>query len=273
MNLGLIAAAPLILIYLWVGDVIRPGSFSRRQVRDVKAQPAMVWLFAALVAYMGQYVGVGVVSMFAGAGGEPDARSVAIGGLGSAAGGVIAACFMVRLIAAGSGERMGLRFRIADVPMGLACAAMAIPVTIATAALSVWVQQMVTGEGPDPIAHSTLKLIAEDRWDPWVVVLIVNAVLGAPVVEELVYRALLQSTILRATGRVWAAVLATGAIFALSHRMGGAPVAWGAIPTLFVLGVGMGLAYERTRRLAVPIAMHAAFNAWNLGVMLVGGSG
>ena len=37
---------------------------------------------------------------------------------------------------------------------------------------------------------------------------------------------------------------------------------------LFALGAGMGLAYERTRRLGVPIVMHMGFNAANIALAM-----
>jgi len=37
-----------------------------------------------------------------------------------------------------------------------------------------------------------------------------------------------------------------------------------ALIGLFVFGLGLGWAYERTGRLWAPIAMHALFNAGNL---------
>jgi membrane protease YdiL (CAAX protease family) len=33
---------------------------------------------------------------------------------------------------------------------------------------------------------------------------------------------------------------------------------------LFTLGAGMGIAYERTRNIVVPIVMHGAFNGVNV---------
>ena len=41
-----------------------------------------------------------------------------------------------------------------------------------------------------------------------------------------------------------------------------------AIATLFVLGLAIGVAYERFKGLGVPIAMHAGFNAINIALVL-----
>ena len=74
----------------------------------------------------------------------------------------------------------------------------------------------------------------------------------------------------------WIAIVITAAIFAAMHALPGekskaGPVPWIAVPGLFVLAVGMGLAYERTKRLAVPIVMHGMFNLANLVMAAWGG--
>jgi len=95
-------------------------------------------------------------------------------------------------------------------------------------------------------------------------------VLGAPIVEELVYRVFIQSAIIRVIGGVWPGVLITAGIFAAVHRIGDpeSAVPWVALAPIFVLGLAMGIAYERTKRVGVPILMHMAFNAVNVGMAL-----
>jgi membrane protease YdiL (CAAX protease family) len=41
-------------------------------------------------------------------------------------------------------------------------------------------------------------------------------------------------------------------------------VPWYALPSLLALSIGLGVAYERTGKVAVPILVHAGFNAANL---------
>ncbi len=50
-------------------------------------------------------------------------------------------------------------------------------------------------------------------------------------------------------------------LFALAHASVAAPH---ALPTLFVLSLGFGLALERTGKLWVSVLMHAGFNAMNV---------
>jgi membrane protease YdiL (CAAX protease family) len=78
-----------------------------------------------------------------------------------------------------------------------------------------------------------------------------------PLVEEVAFRGVIHDA-LRAHLRAPVATLASAAIFAVAHPLG--PQALFA----FGLGVVLAVAYDRTQRLAVPIAGHAAYNlaAW-----------
>ena len=53
------------------------------------------------------------------------------------------------------------------------------------------------------------------------------------------------------------------------HFVGGGPVPWHALPPLFTLSIGIGIAFERTRGLATPITMHVLFNAANIAVAIL----
>ncbi len=94
----------------------------------------------------------------------------------------------------------------------------------------------------------------------WVIVLILIVVVGAPIVEEIVYRGSLQTNLITAAGRPIGIVLAA-AIFAAIHL---APVEF---PGLFVFALLLGIAREKTGTLGLPIVTHFAFNA--TGLLLV----
>lgn len=90
----------------------------------------------------------------------------------------------------------------------------------------------------------------------WAVVLV--AVVGAPPVEEFLFRGLLYTGLRRVTGpRV--AVMGSAVVFGVVH-----PAA-SFIP-VFVLGAMCAVAYARTRSLWAPIMIHAVYNA---GVVLL----
>ena len=89
------------------------------------------------------------------------------------------------------------------------------------------------------------------------VLLVLVVVIGAPLFEELVYRGLLQRSLVGAVGRA-AGLLAAAAWFSLIHL---APVEY---PGLFVAGLLFGGAMLLTDRLGPAIVTHAAFNATGL---------
>jgi membrane protease YdiL (CAAX protease family) len=129
---------------------------------------------------------------------------------------------------------------------------------------------LACGRPPDAVAHQTLAmLLAADR-DMWFLAMIALVLVAAPVLEELFYRGLVQETLVRLGVGRWAAIVATSALFALMHFTAAPePLAVpGLLASLFVLSLGFGWVYEKTGRLAAPIAMHVLFNAGNLAIAL-----
>ncbi len=93
--------------------------------------------------------------------------------------------------------------------------------------------------------------------------LIGYAMVVAPVAEEMFFRGIAYPTLKQHLG-VWPAMLTVAFVFGLIHFH--TPV----LVPLFVLGVGLALAYEWTGSLLTPIAMHAAFNGLNIMMFLWG---
>jgi membrane protease YdiL (CAAX protease family) len=83
------------------------------------------------------------------------------------------------------------------------------------------------------------------------------AIVAAPVFEEFIFRGLIFARLQRSFG-LWAATLASAAIFAIVHP----PV---SVVPVFVLGVCAALVYERIRMLAAPMLVHAIYNAAVVG--------
>jgi membrane protease YdiL (CAAX protease family) len=119
----------------------------------------------------------------------------------------------------------------------------------------------ITGETPDPIAHATLRLLLDSDRDFWLAILLSLVILAVPVLEELLYRGLLQDALVRIGLNRWLGIGLASLVFAFMHYTAAAPH---AVAALFVLGVGFGWAYERTGRLLAPIVMHALFNLGNV---------
>lgn len=79
-------------------------------------------------------------------------------------------------------------------------------------------------------------------------------VVGAPLVEELVYRGMLHGASVRRFGTPLAVVI-SAAFFAVIHFR---PVEY---PGLFAIGVVLAVCFSVTRRLGMSVIAHAAFNA------------
>lgn len=89
------------------------------------------------------------------------------------------------------------------------------------------------------------------------VLLVLVVVVGAPLVEELAYRGLLQGAFTRRVND-WIGVVVVAILFAVMHFQ---PI---EIPGLFVVGVVLGVCAVRTGRLGLGVVTHLAFNATGL---------
>jgi membrane protease YdiL (CAAX protease family) len=95
----------------------------------------------------------------------------------------------------------------------------------------------------------------------WIWLLAAVVVIGAPLVEELVYRGLLQRSLGARVGR-WVALVAVALLFALIHF---SPV---EIPGLFLAGLAFGVGMALTGRIGPGLVTHVAFNATGLALVL-----
>jgi membrane protease YdiL (CAAX protease family) len=270
VSIGICVAAAVVVGLLWWKDVLRPGSLERRSGRDASGLPALVWFACAAIMFVAPALGQGFALQLPGrvlgpAGGVKHDGIVALAGY---AGALACGAFLLYLLVARA-PGAGLRMRWKDLAVGAGAFLLCLPVVLAVGIASTVVYTLVTGEAPATIAHSTLDQILEQRGNPWVFAVIAAAVVGAPAWEELTYRVFLQSAMVRALVNRGVAVVATGVLFALVHRLGPSPVPWHAIAPIMALGVGCGIAYERTGRLGVPIVMHALFNAFNTALVLL----
>ncbi len=98
-------------------------------------------------------------------------------------------------------------------------------------------------------------------WRNFLTALVVAAVL-APIVEELIFRGLIFGW-LRSRLPLWLAVIVSAAVFAAAHVI---PILF---PALFVMGVILALAYQRTNSLVVNILLHAAQNTFAVTAIFI----
>lgn len=117
------------------------------------------------------------------------------------------------------------------------------------------------------IGHDMLRDIRDSGSPGLKLGLIAVAVIGAPIVEEFFFRGLVQTT-LRTSGLVkrrWTAIIIAATLFALIHVQ---LIPLAALPGMFVLGLGLGYAYERTGAIWSSMLLHMAFNMANIAAVL-----
>jgi membrane protease YdiL (CAAX protease family) len=139
------------------------------------------------------------------------------------------------------------------------------PLMMAAIALTMFIGKLFFGPQYQISQHEQLELItAYPRWQLRILVFIV-AVVIAPLLEEMIFRGLFQTVIrsffesrdskLETRSRVWLPIFISAGLFSIVH--GNVPH-W---PALFLLGVCLGYAYEKSGSLFRPIFIHAFFNA------------
>ena len=146
-------------------------------------------------------------------------------------------------------------FDLVGVPLGIAGQLLLVPAVYAPLR-ALW---------PDTFDEQALTETAEDlveRADGALLVLLAGlVVVGAPLVEEVVYRGLLQRPLLGQFSP-WFVVPSVALVFALIHFR---PVEY---PGLFVAGLVFGICAWRTGRIGMAIAAHVGFNATGLALAL-----
>jgi len=124
--------------------------------------------------------------------------------------------------------------------------------------LLVLISLVLAGSGfgtPNSASHAVLGVTPSGA-AAWAIVVSLTVV-GAPLVEELFFRGLLQGAFTRRLGPV-PAIFVTAVIFCFAHVLSDGPVA----PVgLFPVAVVLGYLRYRTGRLAAGMIAHATFNA------------
>jgi len=145
------------------------------------------------------------------------------------------------------------------------------PLMMAAIILTIFFGRLIWGREYEIQQHQELELITQYSQLPLRIVIAVVAAVIAPVLEELLFRGLVQTMIgsyldtrrestieNRESRKAWVAIFISSALFAIVHANAGH---W---PALFVLGVCLGYAYEKSGSLFRPIFIHSIFNATSL---------
>ena len=239
-------------------DVDRTGGHARPPVlRTATAQigpgPAVSgWLTAWLI---GQIVSTLIIAVFAATLDEPPIPVIAAGSAATWAAYLIV---MVRAShrhgTAQFSVDYGFRFRPLDVvgiPIGVLTQLVVVPL-IYVPLTALW-----PGTFNDQRLSETAGDLAERAGGAAVVLLVAVIVVGAPLVEELVYRGLLQRSLAGRFSAV-ASWLVVAALFTIVHFR---PIEY---PGLAGFALIVGATAALTGRLGLPIVVHAAFNATGL---------
>ena len=110
--------------------------------------------------------------------------------------------------------------------------------------------------GADKVSERAENLV-DSATGIWVVALVIVVVVGAPVVEELMYRGMIQTGFV-ATWGARVGVVLTAAVFAGIH------FSWPEFPALFAFALVLGAGRHRAGRLGPAIMAHVGFNACGL---------
>jgi membrane protease YdiL (CAAX protease family) len=169
--------------------------------------------------------------------------------------------FMLRWVARRAGTDFrtyfGLRFTKTDwlgIPLGVFC--QVVLMNVINWPLNKWFPETFNPERIETRARD----LVDAAQGAWFIVLFVVVVIGAPLVEELVYRGFIQGGLQTRIGSTWALII-TSAWFTVIHLE---PIEF---PGLFAIALVLGLCYRRTQRLGLSMVTHLAFNA--TGLLLV----
>jgi len=155
------------------------------------------------------------------------------------------------------------------------------PLITAAIILTMFFGEQIWGQEYQMQQHEQLKLVTEHPQLPLRIMIVVVAVVIASLFEEMIFRGLFQTTIRsylearpsnagfrlkpavggsmldtrRGSGKAWLAIVISSGLFTTIHANTGH---W---PALFVLGICLGYAYEKSGSLIRPIFIHSLFNA------------
>jgi len=146
------------------------------------------------------------------------------------------------------------------------------PLLIAAIIVTTYVGRLIWGPQYQIQPHTQLEVITSHSQLPLRILVIVVATVCAPLLEEMLFRGLFQTTVrcylemrnskLGIQNSTWQAIAISSTVFAIAHQN---PAHW---PALLLLGACLGYAYEKTGSLFRPIFIHALFNALTITAVL-----
>lgn len=151
---------------------------------------------------------------------------------------------------------VGFRARWSDLPLGVAAGLVTSVVVVRLVYLLLMAAGLVTRGDLDRLAEPAQRVGDLAQGPGWLVLALFIGV-GAPVVEEIYYRGLLQPALIRRLGPP-GGIAVSAVVFGAAHQQ------VLQFPALAAFGVVLGYLAWRTQRLGPAIAAHIAFNALTL---------
>ena len=159
------------------------------------------------------------------------------------------------------------------------------PIMMAAITMTLFFAKLISGQEYEMQQHQQLEMITEYPQLPLRIMIVFVAVVIAPLLEEMLFRGFVQTTIrsilvqssafgvrrntarstqheARDTSCAWPAIAVSSVFFAIMHAN---PGHW---PALFVLGVCLGYSYEKSGSSLRPIFIHLFFNASSVAIAL-----
>lgn len=139
------------------------------------------------------------------------------------------------------------------------------PIMMAAITLTLFFAKLISGQDYEMQQHQQLEMITEYPQLSLRIMIVFLAVVIAPLLEEMLFRGFIQTTMrsfFNIRNSAWPAIAASSVFFAIMHAN---PGHW---PALFVLGVCLGYSYEKSGSLFRPIFIHLFFNASSVAIAL-----
>lgn len=129
------------------------------------------------------------------------------------------------------------------------------PLVTTALILTTFFGKLIRGQDFNLPQHEELESIVKYSQLSVRVLIIVTAVVVVPVFEEMLFRGTFQTMIRSFLVKPWLSIIVSSLLFTIIHSN---TTHW---PALFVLGVCIGYAYEKSGSLFRPILIHSLFNA------------
>ena len=140
------------------------------------------------------------------------------------------------------------------------------PLILAAVTVTIYFAKLFTDQDYQMQQHQQLEMITKYPQLPLRIMIVFVAVVIAPLLEEMMFRGFVQTTIrsfFNIRNSAWPAIAASSVFFAMMHAD---PGHW---PSLFILGVCLGYSYEKSGSLLRPIFIHLFFNAISITGTLI----